>query len=691
MFVATHVSRETLLLGLLFPSLVSSQYLGGSQIEAPGNFSAACNATYSEIVACNMTLYQVALGELYPTTSQLAYICTDNCLSGLEALRASQLSACSSSDVIFMDGVIFPPTYTTDLLMFTYNYTCLVDPTTGHYCSPSFFEWNNGTNATSADLCSNCNLLTQQVQLDSFFGWDDDIAQAYSSLTASCGVSSYPVTSPAAYSSETTGTSTTTAAATTTSAAYACTSTYTIQIDDTCESISISQQVATFYLMQANNLAGYCSDFPEAGSTLCIPQGCGIYTVQANDTCYDIVQTYNGSLSVTQMVSWNPNINRGCTNLDQLEGYQICVSYPGIPHVATTATTSATVTSLAAVPTNLAPNTTTDCAKYYTVVDGDTCAAISLANGISLSDFYFLNPAVNSTCGNLWLNYAYCIEAVGKIVTYSGYGGTTVTADPCMSISAPSSCFVTTYPTTTVKPWPAVGSSYATSTAIYPNATLTTDLPLAPGSLDNNTCTKYTQYFPSGTNGTNYNTCGYVAHIYDITIANLLVWNPSLTYDSSNPTACVLVAGYKYCIRSGSASATRTTSAPTPTSTSNTSPDGTCGEAYYNYTCAGSQFGDCCSSYGYCGSASDYCDVSAGCLPAFGTCSETSTTTSTAATATPTGLTVSTNGGCGTDYEDMTCAGSGFGDCCSAYGYCGSSSEYCAVSNGCQSTYGTCS
>jgi hypothetical protein len=83
--------------------------------------------------------------------------------------------------------------------------------------------------------------------------------------------------------------------------------------------------VATFYLMQANNLPGYCSELPEAGSSLCIPQSCDLYTVAANDTCYGIVQQYSGDFSISQLIAWNPNINRECLNLDQLEGYQICV------------------------------------------------------------------------------------------------------------------------------------------------------------------------------------------------------------------------------------------------------------------------------------------------------------------------------------------------------------------------------
>ncbi|KAL7789493.1 hypothetical protein V8C37DRAFT_403892 [Trichoderma ceciliae] len=172
---------------LLLQPLVYSQILSNvSQIEVPGNFSAACSATFSQSIACNLTLYEVALGSLFPTSNHLPGICTDACLSGLEALRTQQLSDCSSSDLVVTGGVTYPPTYTTDLLLFTYNYTCLKDPATGDYCFPGFFRWNNDTtSATSTELCSDCNLLIQQAQLNSPLGYDDDSASAYSSLTSS--------------------------------------------------------------------------------------------------------------------------------------------------------------------------------------------------------------------------------------------------------------------------------------------------------------------------------------------------------------------------------------------------------------------------------------------------------------------------------------------------------------------------
>lgn len=49
---------------------------------------------------------------------------------------------------------------------------------------------------------------------------------------------------------------------------------------------------------------------------------------------------------------------------------------------------------------------------------------------------------------------------------------------------------------------------------------------------------------------------------------------------------------------SSTVSATASSTPPPSTATSNVSPNGVCG-ASSGYTCAGSQFGDCCSTYGY--------------------------------------------------------------------------------------------
>jgi hypothetical protein len=126
-------------------------------------------------------------------------------------------------------------------------------------------------------------------------------------------------------------------------------------------------------------------------------------------------------------------------------------------------------------------------------------------------------------------------------------------------------------------------------------------------------------------------------------------------------------------------SAAASTAASTGTSTSglSLSSDGSCGGSF---GCQGSVHGNCCSQWGWCGSTSAYCGT--GCQSAFGTCG-TANTSSTGSTA----LQVSTDKTCGPTTSN-TCQGSTFGNCCSQYGYCGGTSDYCGT--GCQSGFGTC-
>ncbi|KAI0017339.1 hypothetical protein F4780DRAFT_612143 [Xylariomycetidae sp. FL0641] len=106
---------------------------------------------------------------------------------------------------------------------------------------------------------------------------------------------------------------------------------------------------------------------------------------------------------------------------------------------------------------------------------------------------------------------------------------------------------------------------------------------------------------------------------------------------------------------------------------SNVTTDGSCGAGHGGRVCAGSGFGDCCSASGYCGNTTSHC--AAGCQAGFGDCDQGAGD-------------ISTDGSCGPDNGDKICAGSGFGDCCSASGYCGSEESHCSA--GCQPDFGTC-
>lgn len=143
----------------------------------------------------------------------------------------------------------------------------------------------------------------------------------------------------------------------------------------------------------------------------------------------------------------------------------------------------------------------------------------------------------------------------------------------------------------------------------------------------------------------------------------------------------------------GAGVSTATASAPASTGTKKVTTDATCGGTN-QYTCLGSEFGNCCSASGWCGTTSEYCG--SGCQSGFGNCgsnivsSKAASPTSTKA-ATPSstpGKKVSTDGSCaGT--SGFTCAGSSYGSCCSQYGWCGSTSDHCGST--CNSAFGTCS
>jgi len=79
--------------------------------------------------------------------------------------------------------------------------------------------------------------------------------------------------------------------------------------------------------------------------------------------------------------------------------------------------------------------------------------------------------------------------------------------------------------------------------------------------------------------------------------------------------------------------------------------------------------GECCSKYGYCGKTAEYCDVEQGCQSEFGLCNSQSK-----------------NGECGENFGRCPQPT----HCCSKNGYCGVSEDYCAKVNGCQADYGLC-
>lgn len=504
----------------------------------------------------------------FPSEQDLSNLCTSNCLSSLQDLRSQQIEGCTAEDIITTGGQDFPPTFTLDQLIFTYNYTCITDEyvfehiqvsnlnhclltedRSSKFCAPQIENWlNSSTGMTAAQNCSTCFLSTLQTELGSYFGYDDELAEEFSSLTSSCLKTNYPVTSPPVYTIAHSATASISVTSTFSSASSSATPTvdcaedYTIQAGDTCYSIGTKFNSSTHGLLYKNNLPAYCVGFPSPGTTLCIPEACDIYTVQGDDTCYSIMFTHDYAFTVTQLISWNPNLNRGCSNINQLVGSQICLSFEkgAVPTIS-----SSTAITTAPVPTDLANGTNTRCAKYHQVATNETCSSMTVKMGINPVDFYFLNSEVNSTsCNNLIPGDSYCVKAVGDISTYSGYGGTSQTKCIHKGTIVRSCLATTTLPTDTYWDFPSPMNATSTSTSVSAYSTL----PVASGTVSS--CAQYEKYYNPGPNRSNtINTCDYIAHFIGITVDELLQLNPSLSYNDSNPSACSLQKGYRYCVR----------------------------------------------------------------------------------------------------------------------------------------------
>lgn len=100
---------------------------------------------------------------------------------------------------------------------------------------------------------------------------------------------------------------------------------YTIQSGDTCHSIATAKSVSEGTLRVLNDILADCSNLPSAGTEICLPESCTKHIVAVNQTCLEIAITY-GQYQSQSIITWNPTINPGCSNL--VAGEVICVSSP---------------------------------------------------------------------------------------------------------------------------------------------------------------------------------------------------------------------------------------------------------------------------------------------------------------------------------------------------------------------------
>ena len=362
----------------------------------------------------------------YSPTAILVEECTTACAASLSTYRSSVAAACVGETYPDVYGITagglddIPIEYAAVVLEHHYKRTCMTDDA-DRWCNnvallavggdPSEGEIPNVSKKRQVpdpdpqpdpdpvdpvDPCDDCLIKILQFQAGSFVEGSDDLESTYSSYTSSCTKTNFPITfSPPAFTVTPTSTVVSSAAPTATCAG----TTYNIAVGDTCQSVSLSQGVATAWLLFDNDLEAFCADFPTSGS-LCISSVCETYTVEEGDTCKSIASAH-ASPDVTGVLIglWNPILGPACRAIALSVGHQICISPPGsgpIPPPASTTTTLPGPTQTAApVPPDVEPDTTTHCAEYHYVVPDEYCNLLVMRYGISLPDFMFLNQGVN--------------------------------------------------------------------------------------------------------------------------------------------------------------------------------------------------------------------------------------------------------------------------------------------------------
>ncbi|KAJ5951266.1 uncharacterized protein N7479_009679 [Penicillium vulpinum] len=489
-------------------------------INATALISDGCTSALRKELDCDPFLVTLSMSDYFGQVGNETFqdqLCDDGCGNALEAYHSSVKQQCAG-DVEPWDGV--PAVWAGDVLWSTWNRTCLKDPKTNTYCTDAIGDIqtvlgdiDTALSAVSKDqLCSTCVLdLIQQMQKTAYSNYDEQLVDEYVKIQDICNTGALPteVQPPATNMTAIPGIDYSTPS----NASCLSGNFYSAKSGDDMQSIAKAQKVPTGPLRTLNGI------FPDgsnllAGQNLCLPRACPVYLVQDGDTCNSIADSYD--LTIADLISYNPSLNRACSNLNS--GDNVCVAASGQTYTPTTipgATATKTAqyassTVAAAGPTGY--GTTNECGGYYPAADGDNCEQISLIYSISLDLFLTINPSINAACSNLFPGLYYCV-----------------------------------YPTAN---WNATTNGTTTSTYVTPPA------PTPTGTTSD--C--YTWHTIVGGD-----TCSLLQNVYGITFAQLQTWNPQLDEKCSN-----LLLDAAYCVRGDTDTTTTSTTKTAGTTTSKT-------------------------------------------------------------------------------------------------------------------------
>ncbi|EEP79928.1 hypothetical protein UREG_04770 [Uncinocarpus reesii 1704] len=378
----------------------------------------SCRTAVTQRIDCH-PLYETWILPSYhgtlPSQEITDSLCDEGCKSSLKDWFDAVSIACAGQNIT---GAL--PTILGGYLYQGYNETCLKDPATGSYCNDvidGFTVVPNVNEMPQSELCSYCYTKRLEImQSSSYSVYNEDYKHAIEVINSKCGLSlatelpPSPVIKPPP-------------------PPPICVSDmkYTIQDGDTCDSIALAQSVSSAALFSGNSeIIHNCSRLP-VGSELCLPLTCEkVYTLQSTDNCTSI-EIATGT-KVGGLRAYNNWINMACTNLhfaSQVHGHILCLAPQAGTYTPTGVGPGTTPNPIPApgytrrtvappVNATVAAGTTMECGKWYTIVEGDTCAAVCTAQLIPAHLFWEVNPSLSTTAcdPSLMVGTTYCVGPV---------------------------------------------------------------------------------------------------------------------------------------------------------------------------------------------------------------------------------------------------------------------------------------
>ncbi|KAJ7668263.1 hypothetical protein B0H17DRAFT_1088052, partial [Mycena rosella] len=379
----------------------------------------SCASALTASVACNDTIQFLGSNPFYDGPS-LAAMCSASCTSSLNTYRTNVVAACGNYQIPGPNNVSYAPTLAVDTISGPYAVQCRQDPTTSEFCNEILSSFGPTPaqgilGYPSNELCTPCMLGTMNATLSNPLTFYPDFYAVLQSALTTCGSAfvQYNVsTPPTATSFFSPGPSTTPIGSNdTVSSTCALTGrNITTTGTSTCADIASQFSVGWYDILDSNPTiqAANCTDGLGTGTKLCLPQACTTYTPTVNQTCEEIVAAANGilgssnqSITVTQLVSFNPSLDTGCIHVGRQYGLSLCISpHGGFPDVGAVDNGAPqpvpTPTAIVAPPGQTPPGTTSNCGAWYFVQPGDFCTKVALNNSVTLDDFSALNPELNA-------------------------------------------------------------------------------------------------------------------------------------------------------------------------------------------------------------------------------------------------------------------------------------------------------